>query len=422
VILTNVSLMKLYITSFSNFLVRNRDPDKMRCYVTGICVILLYVSNDVVGVIPGNDSEQTILYNEKVRIKSKNQSSISQPSGVFELFSFSKDLHDEVPETDTNQDRQATSNSEEVFSISNILQGTAGSKHNISDVHTKFLELLTPRIRRLTSCVKSEAKLRSAVAAAPNGKRNVITLCAEKIRISNKRDSVSGLTGIDISDKVIDLRCRVSSKKRCVLDGANRSRIFFGENARLSAVGIDFLRGSTSGDCDDCIQDGGALYFTDKSHISLDKTSFMSNKANNYGGSIFMRNSFLEIKGGNSPSDGSVFSDNVAAKGGAIIIQHSTITATTGSIIFKNNKAEISGAVDILESVATFKNTHFYKNEAEYVSSLAVSCYGCPVFFQNLSNSNIQYGAMGVSEGQIKLENVEFTNNTLHSVSSYISH
>jgi hypothetical protein len=85
------------------------------------------------------------------------------------------------------------------------------------------------------------------------------------------------------------------------------------------------------------IRMGVPCTLTEKSQISLDKSSFMFNKANNYDGSIYIRESILDIKGGSSRSDGSVFSNNIAHVGGAIKAIESTVTAEKGSIIFNHN-------------------------------------------------------------------------------------
>jgi hypothetical protein len=63
----------------------------------------------------------------------------------------------------------------------------------------------TPQIRRRASCVKTEARLRGAVQAAPSGKLTNITLCAQSIQLSDSRDASSGHTSINLMNKVIDL-------------------------------------------------------------------------------------------------------------------------------------------------------------------------------------------------------------------------
>jgi hypothetical protein len=224
---------------------------------------------------------------------------------------------------------------------------------------TKFRTLST------AVCVYNESQLRRSVKNARRGKKTSISLCTETITLSAKL--TNGYSGIDVSNKIIDLRCQIASapRKRCQLNGDNQSRIFFGNKANFSAVGINFVNGTTMNDSygPEYIR-GGALRFT-KSSIYLDRTSLLHNSAGGWGGAVYMEHSSMILKGGSKRSDGSIFEYNVASNGGALYAIHSKVTADVGSIIFKNN---YEGAIMATDSTVSLKNVNFYLNTGMFVS------------------------------------------------------
>ena len=138
----------------------------------------------------------------------------------------------------------------------------------------------------------------------------------------------------------------------------------------MSVVKTDFVKGYVGNDYGEPEnQNGGALFLTHNSSIVLDRSSFMNNAAFSFCGAIYMEDSSIVLKGGITRSDAIIFSNNSAYVGGAITATGSTITATEGITIFKNNFAEFFGAaIDLADSRVTLKNVNFFQNIAEYVS------------------------------------------------------
>jgi hypothetical protein len=224
-------------------------------------------------------------------------------------------------------------------------------------------------IRTLTSskpssCVTNDRQLRNAVAAAPNGVNTTITLCTKTIVISSQL-LPNGYTGIDISNKNINLRCKIGSdpSKRCNLDGARKTRLFFGYSTHFSAERINFVKGSTINDSygPEYIR-GGALLFKD-STVWLDRTSFTDNDSV-WGGAIYTENSSITLKGGSIRSDGSIFSYNRGSNGGGIYAIQSNIYANKGFVTFKHNS---EGAIVATESTIKLKTVNFYLNSGMFV-------------------------------------------------------
>lgn len=263
----------------------------------------------------------------------------------------------------------------EMYAIPNVTAEEAELDSSINELKSKKNSDLKRQTQQILPCVKTESDLRLSVKTAPNGTGTNITLCAATIFLSDDIDPIRKITGIDITNKVINLFCGLPSNTRCTLDGADRSRIFFGKNVTLSVVNTNFVKGSSSNDCNKCPRSGGAIFLTGNSSLLLDRSSFMNNRASGIdldygnGGAIYVKNSSLVIKGGSARSAGSIFTKNYAWRGGAISAHFSTITFETGIVIFRDNRANFkSGAINIADSNATLKNVKFYNNEAEKAS------------------------------------------------------
>jgi predicted outer membrane repeat protein len=245
-----------------------------------------------------------------------------------------------------------------VDSKENIVVPTVNHPNSLRNVRT----LLSPNP---STCVTTDEQLRNAVAAAPNGVNTTITLCTETIVISSQL-LPNGYTGIDISNKIINLRCNIGSNpnQRCTLDGALQTRIFFGYSSHFSAERIIFMKGSTINDSygPEYIR-GGAFYLKD-STVCLDRTSLIDN-GSVWGGAIYAENSSITLKGGATRSDGTIFSNNQGSNGGAIYVTKSNICADKGFVIFKYNN---EGAIVASESTVNLKSVNFYLNAGMFVS------------------------------------------------------
>jgi hypothetical protein len=272
------------------------------------------------------------------------------------------------PAYESHSEIHMVTEADEMYAISNVTAEEADLGSSINETKTKKSFNVKRQTQQILPCVNTESELRIAVKAAPNGLSTDIALCAANIFLSDKIDPVSKITGIDITNKVINVICGLSSNRRCILDGADQSRIFFCKNATLSVVLTNFVKGSTKNDCDKCVKVGGAIFLTDNSSLSLDRSSFINNHA---GGAIYIEESSLVIKGRSIRSAGSIFTKNYAWRGGAISAHFSTITCETGIVIFKDNGANFkAGAINIADSYATLKDVKFYKNEVEKASKL----------------------------------------------------
>jgi hypothetical protein len=91
-------------------------------------------------------------------------------------------------------------------------------------------------------CVRTEEQLRNAVRSAvsvgPTHTR--INLCTRNMKISGIVDAIWNRTGINVSNKWIDLRCR-KLWGRCNLDGQGLNSLLFGIDANVKTHRINFV-------------------------------------------------------------------------------------------------------------------------------------------------------------------------------------
>jgi hypothetical protein len=130
-------------------------------------------------------------------------------------------------------------------------------------------------------CVRTERQLRRAVNRAstfgPDYTR--IHLCAKTIKISNYVDPSTGISGINVSNKWIELTCKRWFGRRCSLDGLDLYSILYGENTSLRVSGVDFVNGKS--DPGSSYLFGGALRFKD-SVVSISESSIRNNKGHGH--------------------------------------------------------------------------------------------------------------------------------------------
>jgi hypothetical protein len=95
-------------------------------------------------------------------------------------------------------------------------------------------------------CVRTEAQLRNAVnnAATSGPKYTRINICTRNLKITepDNVDPMMMLSGVDVSDKWIDLQC-TKLFGRCTLDGQGLYSIIYGINTNLKMHRIDITNG-----------------------------------------------------------------------------------------------------------------------------------------------------------------------------------
>lgn len=256
-----------------------------------------------------------------------------------------------------------------------------------------------------THCVKNDAQLRHAIKCAqtdPTKPRTIINLCKTRILIANNTtDTVTGATGIDLSNRRIDLRCKAPTQfypYTCILDGQSKTRFFYGSNVNLIVKSVDFV--SAKPPNKDTLN-GGALSFWNQSVVLLDAPcSLYNNKSPLNGGAIYMKDSVLTLNG--SAKDDFTFAHEVffsgnkaTKKGGAMALYNSKLVVKNG-VMFAWNSASHSGAIELYNTSATFNDVYFDENHA-------------------ISGSN---GAMNIEKSTVTMEKMDFTVNTAFTWSS----
>jgi anti-sigma28 factor (negative regulator of flagellin synthesis) len=214
------------------------------------------------------------------------------------------------------------------------------------------------------SCVSNDRQLRDAVRLAPSptgpkAKPLLIRLCRPSIVI-DPTIKTNGVSGINLSDRYIDFRCKLDTPHtRCTLDGQSKSRIFYGNNTKIFATGIDFLNANPPKD--DPIRLGGALTFGKKSNITLIQC-FLRKNNGRQGSAIAMDQSTLVMKG-STENNKLILSGNMRT-----VMKLTLSTATLDHVKFVKNKVE-KGALRVDRSKVAMTNCVFYKNDDDVVGS-----------------------------------------------------
>jgi Hint module len=140
-------------------------------------------------------------------------------------------------------------------------------------------------------CIESESALREVVK---NCKRKMnetsclLDICSIRLPITGGNTSSSH--GLDISNKNIVLSCeKTCPKKRCILDGLGRSRLFYGSNTNITFLNFVFMNGYHP-------YDGGSIKLEGNSIVTAINCSFYNNSAQ-YGSAIRVQNSQLKLSG-----------------------------------------------------------------------------------------------------------------------------
>jgi hypothetical protein len=125
-----------------------------------------------------------------------------------------------------------------------IIQGHHAVYFNDSLQNAHSIQKHRDLLLHFLFCVRTDQDLRDAVKNArtvgPTYTR--IDICSRQLKISGIADNVTGYTGIDVSNKWIDLRCQ-KLWGRCTLDGQKLYSILYGRNANIKTHRIDFVHG-----------------------------------------------------------------------------------------------------------------------------------------------------------------------------------
>ena len=217
------------------------------------------------------------------------------------------------------------------------------------------------------------------------------------------------------------------------------ARAVYVENSNLTMVCCHFERNIGC--------DGGALYATAASNLTIDDCVFLSNEANGLGrgGAIFAQDSTMVVihstfignlamtnasqgnsfggalyvaKGRLNLQMGNVFSNNSASHGGAVY-SNSSYLSISSSALFHSNEATYVGAVYLLSITATLSGSaiNFTKNSAKHsgggllLSRSQVVVLAITTFVGNVAR--IDGGAISAEESHLNLLNTsQFSGNS----------
>lgn len=233
-------------------------------------------------------------------------------------------------------------------------------ERHISDYY--YSTAIMPLLKN-NSCISTDRQLRDAVTLAPSpsdpkAKPLLIKICRALVLI-NPTITVKGVTGIDLSNRYIDLRCNISANQRCILNAQGKSRIFYGNNTKLIVTGTDFVNASmTTGDP---MKVGSALTFGQKSDITLNQCFLLSNKGK-VGSGVAMDQSTLFMKG-NADKNKMVVKDNTGS-----VVSLKLTTAKLVNVKFVKNTVDL-GALKSDQSKISLMNCTFYNNNDDVVGS-----------------------------------------------------
>ena len=160
---------------------------------------------------------------------------------------------------------------------------------------------------------------------------------------------------------------------------------------------------------------GGALYI-DNSPFFITNADFKSNKAlDSYGGAIYYENSSPDLMAGIHHTD---FRKNTALyNGGAVTLNDTTNEVFFRNCRFKKNSAtgvnSYGGAVEVYHSSAHFEDCLFSQNTSKIGGALDL--YKSPAFFFSSDfnkNTSIKYGGgLNIEESMASFEDITFVKN-----------
>ena len=210
--------------------------------------------------------------------------------------------------------------------------------------------------------------------------------------------SVGGALVISNSTVMID-NCLFENNK-AKFGGA----IFSEMQSNITVLTTMFVSNHATG-CDsteNCL--GGAMYIDGTSTLSLHKSTFQNNTADESGGAVFI---FL------------LSADNSVVEYGNMGSLYSSVSSNTSHVFeattFNNNRASNGGALYIYGSSITISNCDFTNNEVERYGGAIVSFSGSEILLshcQLLSNfAATDGGAISVNNGTTHIDNSNFVNN-----------
>ena len=141
------------------------------------------------------------------------------------------------------------------------------------------------------------------------------------------------------------------------------------------------------------IYNGGAITVVSSSSLSISDTEFEGNSSLNGGGSMFLDEATFT-------GQNLTFNDGQSAKGGAIYINNKTTATFTGTTFDANIANTQGGAVEIHGSKVVFNGKNIFQNNS-------ATNYGGAIY--------ISYNSAGLLTSNVTLNNANFTDNTVTS-------
>jgi predicted outer membrane repeat protein len=228
---------------------------------------------------------------------------------------------------------------------------TAVSDNNTLTAH----RMLERRYLQEDICVTTEIELRHAIWNAVDFIPTRIDICVPILYIAASiADPI--YQGINIQNKNLDIRCRDSSTTHCIIDAQGLSRHFYAISSTLSFRSIRFFNGN--GRKDEVNKRVGGSLWLQQSKVTFEQCQFINNYGSE-GGAFYMSYSAVTILTGPTIDDATLFENNKAfSYGGAIAGISSSITATVGSFIFRNNY----GGLNVRQSLRNIERLDLLRN------------------------------------------------------------
>jgi CSLREA domain-containing protein len=180
-------------------------------------------------------------------------------------------------------------------------------------------------------------------------------------------------------------------------------------NASVTIVGSTFQRNTATAH-------GGALFVSYPSALSIKGSTFDSNVAIGQGGAVYLEGRSREAK---DATVSATFTSNSARDaGGAMFIRTTSNGLTDGKVLiggstFKNNDANVGGALGVNDGVVSVTGTTFTANSARH-SGGAIGAAGELTIDGSTFTSNTTPGSGGAitSLGLLKISGSTFTTNS----------
>lgn len=295
--------------------------------------------NDEVAKIEFNSTTATDRVEQQQLLQQPRNTSLPLPNFLLQRIDDKQKKYDNVI---SNRRRHSTHQNHELIALNSKIISIEEENENINNSISHYI---IKRRKLQDFCVKTGAQLCSAISSAPNFISTRIDICISTINMNASCFINPPYKGINVLSKNLDIRCNTTTLS-CIVDAQGLSRHFYVSQSTIKFREIIFQNGNGQKDIPKQ-RDGGSLLLY-KSTILFDMCQFKNNIGSD-GGAVSSISSTMTFIGG-SISNPTLFENNTASYAGGAIYAvgvNTTITATIGNFVFRNNSA---GIVSVLYS------------------------------------------------------------------------